>query len=99
MVVYCSLSIADNKAFRCIDEVPCPVFKCALTLSQEENPQAAQVAGGSLPRRHVGFRAPPGAEQLHVRRAQDRGGHRGVRHGPGQVRRPWHRPLQHAQGE
>lgn len=53
------------------------------TLSQEENPQAAEVAGGSLPRRPVGLRAPPRAEQLHVRGAPDRGGHRGVRHGPG----------------
>lgn len=69
-----------------------------ISFSEEEDPQTSEMAGRVLPRRPVCVRAPSCPEQLHVRGAQNRGGHRRLRDGPRQIRRPRYRPLQHAQG-
>lgn len=52
------------------------------TCSKEEDSQTAEMAGGVVPCRVVSVGAPARPEQLHVRGAQDRGGHCGVWHGP-----------------
>lgn len=76
----------------------CSSMVLLISFSEEEDPQTSEVAGGVLPRRLVCIRAPACPEQLHVRGAQNRGGHRRLRDGPRQIGRPRNRPLQHAQG-
>lgn len=53
------------------------------SLSQEEDPQASEMAGGVLPRRLVCVGAPARPEQLHVRGAPHRRGDCCLRDGPG----------------